>query len=277
MKNLKNNIHSHCKKIGMEFDNKGYVKHPEFNLIEKFDNWIEIKNELEDGQGGELKPDKNRIIKFCAVHSSAALCVNNFSLFKKNIEKFTFNNYSNFKDSSFEKKLPTGISTSNLDFYLESPTTIIGFESKYTEYFTAKSPNINLEKYKTTKVLNYLPKDFTLLLDKYINIQEKFFLDTAQLIKHSIGLINRNEMKKKFVSNKIDDKPVLVYIYWEPKNNNDKLFKKHKNEIESFKKDIDKFVTFISMTYSDLWEMYENNELYKNQFSKVRNRYDITI
>ena len=54
----------------MKFDSKGYVNSNEENLIDQFDNWDEIKNEIEGGRWGELKPNSNGVIKFNAVHSS---------------------------------------------------------------------------------------------------------------------------------------------------------------------------------------------------------------
>jgi len=280
MDNLKTQIFKNCKRVGLVFDSKGYVKHPQLNLISDFDNWIEIKNELEEGLGGELKPDKNGLIKFNAVHSSSALCVNNFALIKKDINNFSFRGYDDFIDSSFEKKLHTGISTPHLDFYLESAKTIIGFESKYTEYFNAKLPNHegNLTKYLNRNELGYLPEGFPTLLQKYADSETKMHLDVAQLIKHSIGLIKRQKERQQFLLYKNEEMPVLVYIYWQPINSSDyKLFETLRDEIENFKMDINNFIPFISMTYNEFWEMYENNVGYKNHFKKVKERYNISL
>ena len=63
-------------------DQKGYIKsmNPKDNLYKPLDIWDEIKNEISKGQGNELKTKK---AEFCALHSSSALCVNNFANFKK--------------------------------------------------------------------------------------------------------------------------------------------------------------------------------------------------
>ena len=79
--------------------------------------------------------------KFNAIHSSSALAVNNFAPFKEQFDSLSFMNYSNFIEASFEKKLPTGISTPNLDFYLETKFEIIGIEAKFTEHLSKKLPN----------------------------------------------------------------------------------------------------------------------------------------
>lgn len=65
---------------------KGYLESgkAEDNLITKFSNWEEIKNEFQKGNGRELEK------KFLAVHSSSALCVNNFAPFKENKDRISF-------------------------------------------------------------------------------------------------------------------------------------------------------------------------------------------
>lgn len=222
-------------------------------------------------------------MKFNAVHSSSALCVNNFAVLKQHVLNLTFQKqYSNFIDCTFEKKLPTGISTPNLDFYLESDSTIIGFESKFTEHFSSKLPNKdgNLNKYLDRKELNYLPDTFKTVIDKYIQITDKLNLDVAQLIKHSIGLIKRNVIRDKVIldRNLNVSKPVLVYIYWEPTNYLDySNLIKHRTEIDEFCKDINEYIEFIPMTYSELWKSYENDELYRDHFKKIKKRYSFSI
>ena len=82
-KNVIDKIIKHVKTRGMKPDRKGYVKSNQENLIGKFNNWNEIHFEFDKGQGSELKPDSSGIIKFNAIHSSSALCVNNFAPFKQ--------------------------------------------------------------------------------------------------------------------------------------------------------------------------------------------------
>ena len=103
-------------------DEKGYLSsmNPVDNLLPNVTNWNIISSEIGKGQGSELKIEKNGRMKFCALHSSAALCVNNFATLKQNKDAISFLKYSNFTEAVFEKKLSTGISTPNLDFYLEN-------------------------------------------------------------------------------------------------------------------------------------------------------------
>jgi hypothetical protein len=115
-----------------------------------------------------------------------------------------------FIEATFEKHLSTGISTPNLDFYLENNDVIIGVESKFTEIFLNKYPNIdnNLDSYYNRKELQYLPYGFNKIIEYYINFGEKLYLDVSQLIKHSIGLIKNGDNKRIR----------LLYIFWMPLN-----------------------------------------------------------
>jgi len=260
------------EKSNKEIDEKGYIKsmNPEDNLCKTINNWNEIKDEIGKGQGGELKIDRSGRIKFCALHSSSALCVNNFTILKNNLKGISFLQNSNFTKAVFEKKVPTGISTPNLDFYLENSKAIIGVESKFTEYFTSNIEHTkqNLCKYFMREDLKYLPRLFDSIIFNYLNSPEKMFLDVAQLIKHSIGLIR----------NKGEKKAILVYIYWEPKSWNKKgeyqeIYEQHKYEIEEFAKKISKFIIFKNLSYTDFWECFKE---YKD-IDEIKEKYELEI
>ena len=259
-----------------DIDEKGYITsmNPEDNLIQNVTNWNIIKTEIGKGQGGELKVNKNGRIKFCALHSSSALCVNNFAIFKKNPKDISFLGYSNFTEAVFEKKVSTGISTPNLDFYLKNSKTIIGIESKFTEYLTSKIEHTkdNLSKYFMREEFNFLPRLFDSIILNYINCSDKMFLNVAQLIKHSIGLLK----------NKGNKKPILVYIYWQPKKWDtngafQKIYEQHNKEIEDFAKRINKFITFKHLSYTDLWNEYKKHDIFKKNIELIKAKYDIEI
>jgi hypothetical protein len=259
-----------------DIDGKGYITsmNPEDNLLQNVANWNIIKTEIGKGQGSELKADKNGRMKFCALHSSSALCVNNFAMFKQNHKDASFLQYSNFIEAVFEKKLSTGISTPNLDFYLKNSKTIIGIESKFTEYLTSKSDHTkeNLSKYFMREELNFLPRLFDSIILNYINCPDKMFLNVAQLIKHSIGLLK----------NKGDKEAILVYIYWQPKRWDingafQKIYEQHNKEIEDFAKRINKFITFKHLSYSDLWEEYKEYDILEKEIELIKAKYDIEI
>lgn len=269
---IQEKIRKKAVEYGLNPNIKGYVASNSANLISTVDSWNEIEKELDNGQGSELRPDKNGITKFNAIHSSSALCVNNFGLVKSRLSRFSFLNYSDFIEASFEKKLSTGISTPNLDFYLENGTELIGIESKFTETFTEKLPNKsnNLDKYLNRKELEYLPNSFMNLINHYIVNEEKKYLDIAQLIKHTIGLLNAGQKKKK--------KPILVYIYWLPQNwYESDIFTKHNDQIEEFKIAISNFISFVPMSYLDFWNYYGSEETLKESICEMRKRYELKI
>ncbi|SMO92946.1 hypothetical protein SAMN06265379_11721 [Saccharicrinis carchari] len=269
---IQDEIIKKATEYGLNPNQKGYVSSNSANLIGTVTSWNEIERELDNGQGSELRPDRNGITKFNAIHSSSALCVNNFALLKYSLNEFTFLNYTDFEEASFEKKLPTGISIPNLDFYLENKKVIIGIESKFTEIFTEKLPNKgnNLEKYLNRKELKYLPASFMNVINHYVSNTEKKHLDFAQLIKHTIGLINAGQ--------KCEKKPVLVYIYWLPKNWFEfNMFKKHNDQIDEFKIAISDFIDFVPMSYLDFWNYYGIEETFKETVSEMRRRYELNI
>ncbi len=259
-----------------DIDKKGYIisMYPEDNLLQTIANWDIIKEEIGNGQGSELKIDKNDRRKFCALHSSSALCVNNFALFKQNHENISFFSKTNFTEAVFEKKLPTGISTPNLDFYIENSDTIIGIESKFTEYLNSNINHTkeNLGKYFMREELSFLPRLFDSIILNYLNCPDKMFLNVAQLIKHSIGLLK----------NKGNKEAILVYVYWQPKRWDkngafQRIHEQHNKEIEDFAQRISKFITFKHLSYSDLWEEFKECNILEKNIEFIKDKYDIEI
>jgi hypothetical protein len=265
-------INHHHKSIGYDVDSKGYLKTPEDNLIDNFPNWEEIKKEIKDGGGGELSLNDG-IIKFHAVHSSCALCVNNFAMVKHHKDNISLFESSAFDVAQFEKKLSTGISTPNLDFYLRNDTSVIGIESKFTEILEATTDhtNKNLEKYLTAKLK--LPAGFNDIIEYYINCKEKLYLDTAQLLKHMIGMFN------EAAEVKAGAKLSLIYLYWVPDNwKKFEIYQKHEEELKKFKEQISGFsVKFEAYSYIDFWETLEKNEELKEYVDKIKDRYSFEL
>ena len=270
------NIATHCKALGLQFSNN-YFDRNEDNLIEQYSNWELIASEISDGKGNELKGEKS---KFKALRSSCALCVNTFAPIKQYISDFNFLGDSDFTYSKFEKGLPTGISTPDIDFYIKNNDSFYAFESKYIEHLTPKLPNWigsgetvgNLQKYVNRQNELNLPDRFIEeILNYYINIQTKMYLDVSQLIKHVIGIMNH----------KTDLKKTLVYIYWLPVNHLDfELFEKHEAEINEFKERLYSFknlINFHPITYINFWNSLENNERFRDHIKKVKHRYNIKV
>jgi hypothetical protein len=241
------------------------------NLITDFPNWNRIKNQLSQGSGGSLN-DLHRI------YSSAALCVNNFAPFEDDPNLTKVFEYSGLTSASFEKKISTGLKGTppNLDVFLESQDVIIGIESKYLETLeiSKEHTNKNLEKsYLNRKELSYLPDSFNELIEHYVKIDKEMYLDAAQLIKHSIGLINEAQNSQR--------KAVLFYIYWRPRNHEDFCnYAVHSEELEEFAIQMSKLnnsIEFQHMPYDEFWRKYKNDPVLGQHFQRVQERYWIDV
>ena len=282
-KELKDSLVTKAKKSGLEISEQEYVNDPEENLLKTITNWTEISAELSKGQGSELRERKgNNPSKFCSIFSSSALCVNNFALIKQNTSKITFRDYGCFDSVIFEGKVHTGISSPNLDVLMENEKYLCGVESKFTEYLSNKKINYKVngkptltnykdrineisitKKNKLESILNYyIEKD---------KRNKKSHLDVAQLIKHSIGLINQAKKKGKT--------PVLIYIYWEPQNKGEikTICDKHMQEIDEFSKTVNGFIEFKAISYPDYWNEFKKYAFLKTNIAENENRYLIPI
>jgi hypothetical protein len=237
---------------------KGYLNHYSENLISTILE-EDFKTDLENGDGNELYG------KFQALHSSSALGVNFFGLFKRNLDKFAVLGEKNFKKSQFEMKLPTGMSRPpNLDFYLENVNCIIGFESKFLETLSQKKPEIS--NAYSDNLLSKVDEGLIEIISHYRENNAKSHLDTAQLIKHSIGLIR----------NKGNKKAKLVYIYWEPLNALEFIeYKRHKIELDEFSERIKcvKGIEFHHTTYLEFYNNFVNDNFFKHHLENFKNRY----
>ncbi|HCK99478.1 MAG TPA: hypothetical protein DHW42_05155 [Candidatus Marinimicrobia bacterium] len=229
----------------------GYVKSNSDNLIEGITSDL-FEKDLQQGSGSELES------KFNALYSSSALVVNSFALIKKILADFSFKGLSNFTGAQFERKFPTNLGGTppNLDFALENSNSLIAFESKYLELLAKKEVKFS-ESYKKAN-LAYLNDFWFDLIDFYKG--SKNYLDVAQLIKHSIGLINYRAKSNK----------ILVYIYWHPDNHVDfEEYTIHAKEIEEFAERLkeQQDIEFCSITYSEFWD-------YCKQYNDLKNMVD---
>ena len=241
----------------------GYVSEHSLNLVDgvRVDHY---ENDLMEGNGNELTS------KFLAVYSSSALCVNNFAIVKEHIGDFRFFDFSNFIDAKFERKFRTGLGGTppHLDFALESNETAIGYESKYLEPL-ATTKAAFVDSYNRVR-LNYL-SDFWFSLIEYYRGKE-LYLDVAQLIKHAIGLINFKRQSGKEV--------ILVYIFWTPINLDDyQEYEDHSRDLLEFTEKLknQNDIKFLSMSYRQFWEGFENDPVFNNHFNIVKERYNIRI
>jgi len=246
-------------------DSKGYVNNSKENLLQP--EWMEfIKTDYEKGGGKELEQ------KFCAVHSSAALAANHFARFKQEPGKLVILGQSGFNCVVLEKKLPTGLRgiPPNLDVFFENRDSCIAIESKLLETLLLKPPHFS-SSYNKERLPHCEPQWWN-FIELARNAQEAY-LDTAQLVKHYLGLIYH--LKK----NKIDKKPILLYLYWNPTNASEiQEYQKHDQEVKEFKDMVTgSSLEFISMSYPELWEAWSREPSLADHAKKLMERYFVRI
>lgn len=244
-------------------DSKGYVSTICDNLIPTV-SLDDFYCDLERGDGNELKS------KFRALYSSSALSVNFFSFFKRHRDKFSLAGEDNFSEAEFEKKLPTGLNgtSPNLDFYLENKNSIIGIESKFLELLKPEKPKFSASY--SDKFLAELDDGLPTIVNHFRKNAEPTFLDTAQLVKHSIGLLN-NKRKRS---------AKLIYVYWQPLNpDNFPVYKQHKTELDDFLKMIKDIsgISFFHFTYLELCNKFKTDIFFKQHLQHFKDKYLLTI
>ena len=223
----------------------------------------DFEKDLKQGAGNELDG------KFRALHSSSALGVNFFGYFKRHRSKLSILGENNFYDNfQFEKKLRTGVSRPNLDVFLENDNCIIGIECKFLEHLSLKKPKIQ-DAYSDELLLRH-DSGLQDVVNHYRKNSSGAYLDTAQLIKHAIGLINSKGAKHA----------KLVYLFWEPTNFEQfEIFKQHRIQLESFSKlmlDV-KNIKFHSLSYSDLYHSLNSDLELHEHLGKFKDRYMFAI
>ncbi len=247
-------------------DTDGYVSESEYNLISGI-KMEDFQEDFEGGSGNELYK------KFRAAHSSSALAVNTFARWRKKPDSLNVFGNTNFNTLKFEEKCSTGLGGTppNLDILLINDDHIMGIESKFTEYLKLKKPH-----FSSSYQRNKLPQ----AEDQWWNLLEKVkdgspqYLDTAQLIKHYLGLRCLNN-KEELANHKI----TLLYLFWEPENwKNFDVFINHRNEIESFTKQVKgSAVMFIAKSYTDLWKAWDAQKNISDHIVSLRRRYSLYI
>lgn len=233
---------------------------------------LDFWDDLAQGDGNELADSgSQRPAKFCAAHSSAALAVNVFGPFRHSPGALRLLGLRDFVQCQFERKLSTGISTPNLDFFANGPSGVIALESKCTEYLHAKACQFS-PRYEA--VVNRLadPQWRALYHQLVENPNTYQHLDAAQLVKHYLGL--RYSLP--------DAANHLLYIYWEPKNAElSNIFLQHRSEVDSFAASVDGgSVPFHHLTYSQLFDQWEANpdtQTIQEHVHHLRQRYDVII
>lgn len=228
---------------GEPLDGKGYARSAEANLLGSV-RLDDIRQDFEQGAGNELKG------KFLAAHSSSALAANCFGPFKTRPANLELAGASGFARLDFERKCPTGLrgTSPNLDVVAEADGSVLGIESKCTEYLVpheARFADAYFDRIRDERRASPWFAEMERLQE-----EPRFYghLDAAQLVKHAFGLA------RTFPGRAI----MLFYLYWEPANPSaEPAFARHRFEIEDFSGRVKgAFPRFASLSYPELWRSW---------------------
>ena len=230
---------------------KAYTQKLDDNLFEPL--MIKVRKSLEKADGGELSGNP---CKMQAVHSSSALGVNVFQYWKKINQvpaiaaacRFCNTGNTSSQGINFEAKYPISekfLRSPNIDVVInnspESRFKVFAIECKFSEaYYSRTHSGISPKYIKLNKAWNDMPN--LLKLAKTISPDDKkyFYLHSAQLIKHILGL------KEKFGKNKFR----LLYLWYDTIGPESEI---HHKEIDEFTAIIKADnIHFHAMSYQDL-------------------------
>lgn len=249
-------------------DATGYVDWPEGNLVSGV-RLDQFESDLRQGDGSELR------MKFCAVHSSAALAVNCFAQFKDRPKDLFLLGQHGAMGIQFEKQMEIipGRRPSNLDVWVDRGPSAVAIESKLLEYFEPKKPEF-AEAYKTMETVAE-PCWWSVCKNAWNG--DALHLDTAQLVKHYFGL---RQFQKRCQHAAIQPPGlVLLYLFWEPTNWQDIAeCTQHRNEVEKLAEQVaGSSIAFRWMTYPALWREWMAIPQLAEHAGNLKTRYEICI
>ncbi len=245
-------------------DHRGYVDWPQENLVSGV-RLDQFESDLRQGDGSELR------MKFCAVHSSAALAVNCFAPFKDRPKDLSLLGQHGALGIQFEKQMPIipGRRPSNLDVWIDRGPRAVAIESKLLEYFEPKKPEF-AEAYKTMETV---AEQCWWSVCKNTWDGNAQYLDIAQLVKHYFGL------RRFQVASKPHPRLALLYLFWEPTNWQEIAeCRQHRIELDCLMKQVAaSSISFHWMTYPQLWLEWMAIPELAEHAGNLKARYEICI
>jgi hypothetical protein len=245
-------------------DHRGYVDWPQANLVSGV-RLEQFEGDLRQGDGNELR------MKFCAVHSSAALAVNCFAPFKDRPADLSLLGAQGAVGIQFEKQMPivAGRRPSNLDVWIDRGGNAVAIESKLLEYFEPKKPEF-ADAYKAMEPVS---EACWWSVCKNAWNGEVRQLDVAQLVKHYFGL-------RRFQTTANQPPQLtLLYLFWEPSNWEDLAeCKRHRDEVKLLGEQVaTSSISFQWKTYPDLWQEWAAIPHLESHARNLRVRYETSI
>ena len=246
-------------------DPQGYVDWPQGNLIPGV-RLDQFEADLRRGDGNELR------MKFCAVHSSAALAVNCFAPFKDRPGDITILDHRGAVNIEFEKplKIFPERRPANLDVWIDKGDSAIAIESKLLEYLHPKAPEF-APAYDCLAPPMSDSSWWAAFMDAKKGTPRH--LDRAQLLKHYFGLRHLQQ------SQATPKKLTLLYLFWEPLNWPDVAeCLQHREEVNEFAEKVaGASIPFRWMTYPQLWQEWSGVPALREHASHLNARYEVCI
>jgi len=250
-------------------DAKGYALQPQDNLLPGV-RLEQFEQDLRTGAGHELRS------KFRAIHSSSALVVNTFAIFKDKPGDLSLLGRAGFGSPVFEHVLPTGLrgTPPTLDVFFRLGDEAIAVESKFLEYFTSKKAEFSPSY--TRAALPWAEDCWWEVVDNAKQVG-KCHLDVAQLAKHYFGLSRLLEF-----GDALGWKPakvILLYLFWEPRNPTEiGVCGIHRREIEALVATVaGSKVAFRSLSYPELWQSWEKIPRVAEHACRLKQKYLVEV
>lgn len=252
-------------RFGASTDSQGYVNWPQENLVDGV-RLDQFAADLRRGDGNELR------MKFCAVHSSAALAVNSFAPFKDRPQDIHLLGRRGAVAVEFEKRLKIfpDRRPANLDVWIDRGTDAVAVESKLLEYLEPKIPEF-APAYDRLAPPECEACWWAVCVDSRQGAPQ--LLDRAQLVKHYFGL---NRLKQAEPGAK---ELTLLYLFWEPVNWTEIAeCRQHRDELAEFASKVaDSAIPFRWTTYSQLWGEWMEIPALAEHVSGLRARYEVGL
>ena len=235
-----------------------------------------VREQLDGGAGGELKPTGSGKRRAHAPYSSAALAANTFGRWLGAEQHLHVAGLHGFDQSlRLEHKLQIahGGGVANLDCALQSPTLLVGVESKLTEMLQEHEPVPWRDPYRSADMSGLLDGGWSSAFRASLDDDwTPRYLGLEQLIKHALALN----------SHKGDRAAHLVYLYWEPANAPDLP------EVTAHRSELSRLVELVNgatpefhpLRYSNLldeWLRLGEPDWIVGHTDELRARYDVTI
>jgi GIY-YIG catalytic domain-containing protein/restriction endonuclease-like protein len=250
-------------------DRRGYVTEVADNLLPDITR-DDIEAEFTAGAGSELES------KMLAPWSSSALAVNSFARWRRCSHPLKLAGLSGFSAPfAFEKQCAHGVrgERPHLDVLLPcSDGSVVGVESKCIEYTRAHRRPIVSDAYLALRRRSD-PRASSRWFSGLQHVETFTHLDAYQLVKHYLGLAYSYP----------DVARTLVYIYWEPQDNNEPLFRDHRAEVDRFAELVggDEKCRFLALSYADHWRELDglpDPPVWLHEHLRLlRLRYDVAI